>query len=108
MWEIPVDQELLTGFVRGLIGLFAACLFILVIALSLRDLVRWRSKAGTSGKQVAKAGLTKAGVTKTERRPTIEAAATLAPGKRREAAFGISPRDQESRNAPLPRNRAEP
>jgi hypothetical protein len=103
MWEIPVDQELLTGFVRGLIGLFAACLFILVIALSLRDLVRWRSKAGTSGKQVAKAGLTKA-----ERRSTIEAAATLAPGKRREAAFGISPRDQESRNAPLPRNRAEP
>jgi len=42
-----MDLKLLNGYVLGLMGLFSICLYVLVIAAVLRDLVSRRSKAGT-------------------------------------------------------------
>jgi len=42
-----MDLKLLRGYVLGLIGLFSICLYVLVAAAVLRDLVSRRSKGRT-------------------------------------------------------------
>ncbi len=50
--ERPVDAKVLHGYVFGLMGFFAACLYILVIAAGLRNLMSRLSKSAVAGKQV--------------------------------------------------------
>lgn len=96
-----MDQQLLTGYVLGLIGLFTACLFLLVGALVLRDLIRWLSKAGTAAKQV--------GNLESSQKRNIGSGTLLPgnPGNQQKTGFGIPSRDEALSQRDQGRNSAE-
>ena len=79
-----MDLQLLNGYVLGLIGLFAACLLLLVAALCLRDLIRWLSKVGTAAKQFEN-------LENCQKADTPDGSI---PGNQPRAGFGIPSRDQ--------------
>jgi hypothetical protein len=77
--RLAVDQQLLTGYVLGLMGFFAVCLLLLVIALCIRDLIRRLSTTGGAGKQMENLEA---------KRTNIVSGNTL-PGDQQKSGFGI-------------------